>query len=306
MPALRLLRQVFGKSPSSEARDLPPPTIYTAVHVLRVLLGIFLLTAAGLKIHGLFFDPSAQESILSSPRIQVATIEVEILLGWWLLSGRAIRAAWTVTLVFFGILASASLYLALAGQTSCGCFGRVAVNPWITFAIDVSAVAALLLCRPRQSHVPQGDFARWVPGLVKTGVGAAAFFLLIAGGFLLAFDNPADALARLRGESLTVDPSVSEVGEAVVGTRRPFTVRLVNHTDRPIRVVGGTATCGCIATNDLPIIVPPHDAQPIEVQMTFRGGAGRFQHRFVLYTDDEQQRTVVARFAGHVVEPSAP
>ena len=61
----------------------PLPQITTLpFRALRVVLGLFLLIAAGLKIHGLLFDPSAQESILSSPRFQVATIEVEILLGW--------------------------------------------------------------------------------------------------------------------------------------------------------------------------------------------------------------------------------
>ncbi len=271
-----------------------------------MVLGLFLLSAAGLKIHGLFFDPSAQESVLSSPRIQVATVEMEILLGWWLLSGWSMRAAWVAALGFFGILASASLYLALAGQTSCGCFGRVSVNPWVTFALDLAAMAALLLCRPRQSHSPQADFVRWVPGLVKAGAGAAAFLLLIVGGFLLVFDNPVDALARLRGESLTVESSVSEVGEGLQGEQRPFTIHLRNHTDRPLRVVGGTTDCSCLATDDLPITVPPGEARPIDVRMKFSGGIGRFQHRFVLYTDDEKQRVVVARFSGRVVEPPSP
>ncbi|HXG09857.1 MAG TPA: MauE/DoxX family redox-associated membrane protein [Gemmataceae bacterium] len=124
-----------------------------------MVLGLFLLSAAGLKIHGLFFDPSAHESILTSPRIQVATIEIELLLGGWLLSGWWVRAAWAAVLVFFGILASASLYLALVGQTTCGCFGRVAVPPWATVAMDVAVLAALLLCRPRTSHAPQAAWA---------------------------------------------------------------------------------------------------------------------------------------------------
>ena len=285
----------------------PPPRQITGLgfHVLRVALGLFLLSAAGLKIHGLLFGPSSHESILALPRIQVATIEVELLLGGWLLSGWRMRAAWAAVLVFFGILASASLYLALVGQTNCGCFGRVAVNPWITLAIDVAALAALLLCRPKLSAAPADDGVRRVPAWVNVGAGAA-FLLLLAGSFLLAVDNPADALARLRGEALTVDPGISEVGEATAGTRRRFTVRLVNHTERPIRVVGGTTTCGCIGTNDLPVTVPPHAARPIAVQMIFSGGVGRFQHRFVLYTDEAQQRVVVARFAGRVIAPPSP
>ena len=105
---------------------------------------------------------------------------------------------------------------------------------------------------------------------------------------------------------MSVEPWVSQAGEGVAGERRTFTVQVTNHGDRPVRVVGGTTTCACIATGDLPITVPPGESRPIEVQMTFRGGTGRFQHNFSLYTDDEKQPVVTARFAGRVIEASSP
>jgi hypothetical protein len=37
-----------------------------------------------------------------------------------------------------------SLYLALAGQRSCGCFGRMTVSPWLTLIFDIAAMAALV------------------------------------------------------------------------------------------------------------------------------------------------------------------
>jgi hypothetical protein len=67
----------------------------------------------------------------------IASIELEITLGVWLLSGWFQRGAWLGALGFFGVLAGVSLYLALIGQRSCGCFGRVPVNPWLTFTLDV-------------------------------------------------------------------------------------------------------------------------------------------------------------------------
>lgn len=69
------------------------------------MLGVFLLIAAGLKAYGLAFDPLSQDSFLASPRLLIATIGVEILLGLWLLSGWSARAAWVAALGFFGILA---------------------------------------------------------------------------------------------------------------------------------------------------------------------------------------------------------
>ena len=114
----------------SSWHKLPPPQITNWwFHIVRVALGLFLLVVAYQKAHGLVGDPFATDSFLSSPRLLVATIELEIVLGLWLLSGWLPRAVWMTTLAFFGILAAVSLYLALEGQQSCGCFGRVTVSP---------------------------------------------------------------------------------------------------------------------------------------------------------------------------------
>ncbi len=241
---------------------------------------------------------SSQDSFLGSPRLEIATIEVEILLGPWLLSGLSLRAAWVTALVFFGILAGVSLYLALIGQHSCGCLGRITVSPWLAFAIDVAALAGLAFWRPARTADPrQTD---WLRSLLKTAAGTLALLGLMGGLFLILAQNPADALARLRGEAITVEPPVSDVGEAVAGEERAFTIRLTNHTDRPVRITGGTTGCWCIATDDLPTTVPEGGSRPIAVRMTFNGGAGHFRHGFVLYTDDAKQPTVTAWFAGRV------
>jgi hypothetical protein len=283
-----------------DVRIAPPPTSHPGYRVVRILLGVLLLVAAALKAHGLTLDPLSQESFLASPRLLVATIEMEILLGLWLLSGWAARGAWVVALGFFAILAGVSLYLALAGQASCGCFGQLAVSPWAAFGLDIAAVAALLIWRP--GYTAEARPAVWLSGLLKAAAGAAAFLVLIVGAFFLAFDDPAEVLARLRGESITVEPGVTHVGDGIAGEQRTFPVQLINHTSRPIRIVGGTTTCACIATGDLPATVPPHGCQEIRVWVRFTGTPGRFQHRFVLYTDDDTQRIAVARFAGRVID----
>jgi hypothetical protein len=272
------------------------PTL--SFRLVRVLLGSFLVAAAGLKVHGLALGPSSDDFFLS-PRLQIATIETETILGLWLLSGWSMRAARLLVLGFFAILAGTSFYLALAGQRSCGCFGRVAVNPWVTFTVDLAAMVLLLLCRPGPSTEMRP--VPWFREILKTAVGAAAFLILIAGAFLMASDNPAKALARMRGESIVVEPGVSDVGEGQIGAERAFQIRLTNYADQPIRIIGGTTTCSCIATNSLPISLEQGETRAIDVFVKFRGSVGEFHHGFELFTDDETQPVVVARFVGRVI-----
>jgi hypothetical protein len=105
---------------------------------------------------------------------------------------------------------------------------------------------------------------------------------------------------------MSVEPSLSWAGEGVAEEERTLTIQLTNHGDQPVQVIGGTANCACITTTDLPISIPPRESRPIDVKVTFKGGVGRFQRNFVLYTDDKNQPVIKARFAGRVVEASGP
>jgi hypothetical protein len=150
----------------------PPPHFTNVVfHVVRVVVGLFLLLAAGLKAHGLALDPVDPDSFFASPRLILATVEIELLLGLWLLSGWSRRAAWVAELGFFIILTCISLYSALIGQQSCGCFGRVPMNPWFMVVLDLGCVIALAFFRPagRADLRP----AVWAQGLLRIGAGAA-------------------------------------------------------------------------------------------------------------------------------------
>ena len=77
-------------------------------------------------------------------------IPVEFALGVWMVSGLFRKAAWTAgTAAYLGFI-GVTLYKAMAGETSCGCFGRVEVDPWVTlFAIDVPFALLLLVFRPK-------------------------------------------------------------------------------------------------------------------------------------------------------------
>jgi hypothetical protein len=114
------------------------------------LLGILLLAAAVLKGWQLVTEPVADNDIWSYRPFLILTVEFELALAIWLLSGLFKRCAWLAALVCFSAFSAITLYKALSGAASCGCFGSVHVNPWITlFAIDLPAVIALAVFRPR-------------------------------------------------------------------------------------------------------------------------------------------------------------
>jgi uncharacterized protein DUF1573 len=180
----------------------------------------------------------------------------------------------------------------------------VSASPWLSLGIDLGVLAALLVFRPS----PFKDlFSRHGGvGALRAIAGVGAVLAVVGLAVLLVLNAPSGALARLRGESVTADPSAVEVGDGASGEKRSFVVTLTNRTNHPVRIIGGSATCRCVATDDLPIALGPDESQAVHVEMTFRGGAGRFQQRFIFETDDEDQRRVTARFTGRVTASPTP
>jgi len=115
--------------------------------VVRIVLGVILLTAAALKGHQLATETVAETGLFTSRWLLICVVEFELFFGLWLLSGLHPRRTWQAALLCFSAFACVSLYKALSGEASCGCFGRVPVNPWYTLVLDLAAVAALLCWR---------------------------------------------------------------------------------------------------------------------------------------------------------------
>jgi len=270
-------------------------------------LGLLLLVTALLKFQGPAGGALGQNTILFSPRLQFAVMEVEALLGLWLLSGWAKRAAWFFAVAFFLMVAGVSLYLGLIGQSTCPCLGRLHISPWSAFALDIACLAALGLCRPSFRRGETGTPAaslRLREAITIVG-GASAILAVCLGGILLAGGSrPSDFLARARGDRISVEPPVTDMGSGVAGQPCQFTVRLHNHTDHTITIDGGTANCSCIATDDLPVSIPPGGSVRVTVSTGFKGTPGLFQQAFQFYyADGEEEGRVLARFEGRVVSP---
>lgn len=102
---------------------------FTGYDVVRIALGLLLLTAAGLKGYELASEPVAETGLLSSRWFLIGVVELELFFGLWLLAGLYPRLTWTAALLCFGGFAVVSLYKAISGETSCCGFGKLIEMP---------------------------------------------------------------------------------------------------------------------------------------------------------------------------------
>ena len=107
-----------------------------------------LLAASLLKARQLATSPATANYILDSRLLTLLLIEYELFLAFWLSSCAAQRVArWTAAITFSGF-AIVSLRQAFLGEQSCGCFGALAINPWITSSIDILCVVLVCITEP--------------------------------------------------------------------------------------------------------------------------------------------------------------
>ncbi len=175
----------------------------SASDIIMKLLGVVLLAAAILKGYQLLTEPVAEDTIWSQRRSLILQVEFELFLGIWLMSRIMKRAAWLVALSCFVLFSGVTLYKGITGADSCGCFGSVKVNPWVTLlTIDLPAVLGLAVFRPVRLVGPEvtqvkkrclflPDIFTPLPSLSRFAVVfSACLILLVVTTSILAFNEP--------------------------------------------------------------------------------------------------------------------
>jgi len=124
--------------------------------IVMTLAGLLLVVAAVLKFQEMLIicKPSwGEQGIWEAYEFFLVQIPLELCLGLWLVSGLFRKAAWLVgTLAYFGFI-FVTLYKGAIGAESCGCFGQIPVNPWLTLGlIDIPMFLLLVLNRPGQEY----------------------------------------------------------------------------------------------------------------------------------------------------------
>jgi hypothetical protein len=284
------------------ARPAPPRPAYRSL-VAR-FIGLLLLTAAVVKVFGLTADPVARMGVFSTPEFHLALIEFEVFLSLWLLSGKRPLGSWMLTVATFSGFATVSFYQGWIGQSSCGCFGRLTVSPWVAFAVDLFVLTVLFLARPHLSTLWEDPARTLKTGLLTLSGGVAGMALI--GGALMGlayatFGSVPGALAHFRGERVSIAPRLVDVGVGARGESLEVSVTLTNWTDKPIQLFGGTADCSCTVLDDLPLTIPANESRSVSVRVSLSGRAGIFTRRAAFMINDDGFKKLEFGLTGRIV-----
>jgi hypothetical protein len=125
----------------------------------RFIIAAILLLAAGLKAYQLAtspLPPVVQDSLFTpllelfnNRYLLMGVVVGEMLFAFVLIAGIEKQWTWLLSLLAFIVFAFISLMKGLSGESSCGCFGTVTINPWITMGFDLLIVTLLLVFRER-------------------------------------------------------------------------------------------------------------------------------------------------------------
>ncbi|GHT39060.1 hypothetical protein FACS189427_13290 [Planctomycetales bacterium] len=230
---------------------------------MRLVVALILLVAAGLKAYQLATVPSLGEGLFHARWFNIFVVEFELFFGVWLLFGMLPKLTWLATTMLFSIFALVSLYKAISGEISCGCFGNVEVNPWITAGVDLAVIGCLLVFCPRKRlsmtvDIPSTNHSEsyW---LVCTLLMTVVLILVITIQIYLFFGSFLGL-----GRFMTVQ-EVTFVIDKSFHSPEGNTVQIVveNKTPNPITLVGARTDCKCGKIENIPVSFLPFSQSQI-------------------------------------------
>jgi len=160
----------------------------------RFVVAAILLLAAGLKayqlataplppvVQGSMFTPLLE--LLDDRYFLMGVVVGEILFALVLITGLWRQWTWLLSIIGFSAFTLVSIMKGLSGEVSCGCFGAVTVNPWLTMVFDFGIVVCLAAFRERLDWT-QLNLA--LPSLDRKKVSAVFIAWFVLAGLALFF-----------------------------------------------------------------------------------------------------------------------
>src|SRR5437773_980434 len=136
---------------------------FLLVRLFHLLVAVLLLVAAVMKARQLAAEPLPKDALVTNRWLLAAVLEWEVMLAAWLCSGGALRGANVAAAITFALFCAVALYEAAQGHASCGCFGRVTIDPRITAGLDLIVLTGLILARPGRNSAHQIEKPPYLP-----------------------------------------------------------------------------------------------------------------------------------------------
>jgi hypothetical protein len=276
------------------------PGSVPVAHAVRCVVALLFLGASIMKMRAGVLESMQAFPFPVPPFFHHAIIAIEFILGLWMLSG---WAAWLSTRVATGLLvllAGVSSYQLYQGQSTCGCFGSLELNPGLVLTTDLALLASLYFFRiPAPSQDKYRSDFRWAACLC-VGVVFLGAFVLVSIRFF--FGDVRTLTARLRGEALFIGADVLDTGTQLRGDEKLFPIIIHNVTYEPIRIIGGSADCACVSTDDMPVTVQPGQSKAIRLRIKFRGPPGLFRQQFTILSDFNGLSSTRGGIVGRIVD----
>jgi hypothetical protein len=226
--------------------------------VVRIVLSIVLLTAAGLKVYGLATESYPHNAWLASRPLQISTVLVEVALAIGLVTSPRGRTAWAAALGFFAIVAGVSLYTAIRDLPCC-CIGNWHLPSWFMFGIDTAAILALSCCQPFGSERLQG-FSDWFdikPSLIAVGAGGALMVIVFLAMTVSGSRAARHQFGLIPNGLLAPTSKTIDFGRVPQRGQRQATFELTNSSRERVEVAHIWSSCPCVGVDLETSVVEP-------------------------------------------------
>jgi hypothetical protein len=110
-----------------------------------------------------------------------------------------------------------------------------------------------------------------------------------------------DWLVAARGETVRIVPQTADAGRGRRGEWATVAATIKIGLPTPVRILGGTADCSCVAIDNVSVAIEPGTGVALAVRIRLVGTPGRFARRYFFYTDSSQAPYVTGIFTGRVL-----
>ena len=105
----------------------------------------------------------------------------------------------------------------------------------------------------------------------------------------------------LAGQRLLIEPMHLELGDVGKGKSLERELRVLNLGSKPVKLVGSQSSCGCVAMDEFPIVIPAGADYALKLKIGTSDKSGPFAHTVKFFSDAPGHMSVIVTVTGIVL-----